>query len=134
MLDLEAIKARCEAATAGPWDVIGGQWVGQVCVYVGRRTRENLLPIADAEFAVAAREDVPELVAELETARALIKALEENAALAEERHEEEYNAVNRCVIRRDAELKRVKDAIKAHKAVPGLPGEIDAALYEVLGE
>jgi hypothetical protein len=69
MIDLEAIKARCKAATAGPWEVIGGEWEGQARVYVGRRTRENLLPKADADFIVTAHEDVPVLVAEVERLR-----------------------------------------------------------------
>ena len=71
-IDLEAIKARCAAATLGPWtaenevDHSGFDqsklWIvmrNEPCAYKFDR-RE------DAEFAAAARTDVPALVAEVE--------------------------------------------------------------------
>lgn len=80
MIDLEAIKARCEAATPGPWlenvsivhvdapdetpsrdaIVADTHWDGKAF----ERVR------GDAEFIAHARQDVPALVAEVERMRA----------------------------------------------------------------
>ena len=60
MLDLEAIKARCELATPGPWEARDGY------VWRGDTSLAGTLRPADASFAAAARTDVPALVAEVE--------------------------------------------------------------------
>lgn len=72
-LDLEAIKARCEAATPGPWNVAIGNFSDDVSVvYVGSpgpkgsdQERYNLSK-DDQKFVAHARADVPALVAEVE--------------------------------------------------------------------
>lgn len=84
-LDVEAIRARCEAATPGPWfaatsnrrkDGIGvvgrlaDRGTGKaIAVFAGEPRSRN----ADAEFTAAAREDVPALLAEVERLQALVE-------------------------------------------------------------
>lgn len=77
-LDIEAIKARCEAATEGPWfvDRVGEindpswhiadaiRWQGWTNALRFDEDRET------AEFVAHARADVPALVAEVERLRA----------------------------------------------------------------
>lgn len=91
--DLKAIKARCEAATPGPWKAIGGKvvdgnrqskytslysaFVSPVTVapigeqplsragYNRDKTLDEILP-NDAEFIAHSRADVPALIAEVE--------------------------------------------------------------------
>lgn len=67
-MDLEAIKARCEAATKGLWSVQltrpYNENTGISCdggINLGRMDTEN-----NAEFCAHAREDIPALVAEVE--------------------------------------------------------------------
>lgn len=86
-LDLDAIEARANAATPGPWCtdsweiyqgteyVAGAEWIGETC-----RAGEMDDSRADAEFVAAARTDVPALVAEVRRLRAELAELE-NAPL-----------------------------------------------------
>jgi hypothetical protein len=83
--ELEAIEARCEAASPGPWrSLIEGRdhWSGddfirvsdsdgQPDMYVSRATDEGLRPASphDLDFIAAARHDVPRLVAEIRRLR-----------------------------------------------------------------
>ena len=77
-IDLEAIKARAEAATPGPWvgeKAYGIEWV------VSDLTDRVLASCRDgwgtnAEFIAAAREDIPLLVEALEAAMSRIAELE----------------------------------------------------------
>jgi hypothetical protein len=83
-LDLDAIRARCEVATDGPWTTEGevariesgepGAWGDPVVdvVYLGHGASELHLSEEDAEFIAAARTDVPALIAEVERLRALL--------------------------------------------------------------
>jgi len=78
MLDLNEIKAACEAATSGPWQcgpLTGGYWA------LAFQWSNDLLCSqnreADANFCVKARTWVPALVEELERARAEIERLEQ---------------------------------------------------------
>ena len=79
-LDLEAIKARCEAATPGPWAVanIAPGWaedendwcvVPGVVESCGSDMCGPVVRSADAAFIASARTDVPALVAEVERLR-----------------------------------------------------------------
>jgi hypothetical protein len=68
--DLDAIRARAEAATPGPWERSGS------LVQAGRRARRarvgqtwGLAWKQDAEFIAHAREDVPALLDEVERLR-----------------------------------------------------------------
>lgn len=81
---LDAIRARVEAATPGPWEAGTAfccpdcGWVDgpkrTVCpVYEGTK-RTHTLDANDAEFIAAAREDVPALLAEVERLNTEIEA------------------------------------------------------------
>lgn len=70
---LAAIRARCEAATGGPWEV------GHKCEIYTRHYQVG--PIgdfwepADARFTAHAREDIPALLAEVERLRELLRQI-----------------------------------------------------------
>jgi len=64
---LDAIKARCEAATPGPWTVSLGDLH---CIIP-----EDSNGINDWHFCANAREDVPALVAEVERLQAEVERL-----------------------------------------------------------
>ncbi len=89
-LDLDSIKARCEAATPGPWrwwdaselrslvfeddphlDDLSAPIVGEP-IMGGFGEPEWDISVADAEFIAHAREDVPALVAEVKRLRAAL--------------------------------------------------------------
>ncbi len=93
-IDLEAIKARCKAATKGPWKytyskednehnvILHGDDYNDDTVllfYEGCQTGN-----ADAEFIAHAREDVPALVAEVER---LTVGIKEIGAMCAKRHD-----------------------------------------------
>jgi len=70
MIDLEAIEARANAATPGPWTNRADHGEGdQWCAWVDRDGNAGPIEIcgdvteADAEFIAHAREDVPRLIA-----------------------------------------------------------------------
>lgn len=94
--DLNAIEARCEAATAGPWrmspasaasdkparvttsQMVRGyardrRDIGIVCEITDGAGRFDDQLDADANFIAAAREDVPRLVAEVRRLRAIVE-------------------------------------------------------------
>ena len=66
-LDLDAIRARCAAATAGPWTAHddGLVWPERMGDPVSGSEQ-----LDDAEFIAAARSDVPDLLAALASSRA----------------------------------------------------------------
>jgi hypothetical protein len=67
-LNLDAIEARVNAATEGPWQIIGGgEYVTGAGVGIG--TADGGIMARDAEFIAHAREDVPALVAEVRRLR-----------------------------------------------------------------
>ncbi|MDH6262516.1 hypothetical protein [Bradyrhizobium sp. BR13661] len=73
--EIEAIKVRCEQATAGPWQSFiekrdrfsGSDFVqtGGEDIYLTGAT------LADQEFIAHARQDIPRLIAEIERLRAI---------------------------------------------------------------
>lgn len=85
-LDLDAIKARVDAATPGPWwawdrgvgwhiaigEPTEGTWGGPARLLPASE-RTDIGREADAEFIAAARQDVPALIAEVERLRALVE-------------------------------------------------------------
>lgn len=91
-LDLDAIEARANAATEGPWIIVpekcgpDGQGVftaeefGHVCEVGDPYPRGANRPQESMEFIAAAREDVPALVAEVRRLRAREEAFRLNAA------------------------------------------------------
>lgn len=71
-LDLDAIRARCEATTAGPWEAAEMlRWPGRWDVWEadGRKCIAEVLWERDAEFIAHARTDVEALLAEVERLR-----------------------------------------------------------------
>ena len=97
MLDLDAIEARAEAATPGPWhtqvttacfDVIQGgdrhtdnRYISMMGVDSDPDGdfRDYSESNADADFIAYARTDIPALVAELRAAREVVEAAQANA-------------------------------------------------------
>ena len=82
--ELENANALCEAATAGPWDsegtnyvfanVPGGRPNGEgIAVFGCYTNRKATEPYADAAFTAASRELVPKLIAEVEESWKLLK-------------------------------------------------------------
>ena len=88
-LDVDAIQARCDAATAGPWSFEQPTqsrlrfYVGECCgwfiypatnsIWHGTTARD------DARFIAHAREDIPALLAEVRRLRALINTPQTDA-------------------------------------------------------
>lgn len=80
--ELQAIKARAEAATPGPWEATLSQTV-QIDISgpsLGQRYEDDGLRVSyvsesDATFIAHARTDVPALVAEVERLQVLVDAL-----------------------------------------------------------
>jgi hypothetical protein len=100
--DLDAIEARTKAATPGPWKpdvcyVVGqvpeGRPGGEVIAHFGP-TRADLryaVPsMANVEFAAAAREDVPMLLAEVRRLLEVVQQAEKEAETAFRRAEQNY--------------------------------------------
>ena len=90
-LDLEAIKARAEAATKGPWGArelpqmvrganatlhsahgTGEVWSVEFSPEIG-----STVSISDAEFIAHARTDIPALIAEVERLRGIVDRVRE---------------------------------------------------------
>ena len=81
MLDLDAIEARAEAATEGPWTSLDGRshiihaeegWIAM--------SNADRSPYENADFIANARTDIPALVAELRAAREVVKAAQQRRA------------------------------------------------------
>ncbi len=87
MIDLDAIQARADATSPGPWkgsptcrdavvaDAKPGQEVDEEVRYYGGAPIGESMHAADREFIAHARTDVPDLVAELRAARDAINLL-----------------------------------------------------------
>jgi hypothetical protein len=70
-LDLAAIRARCDAATPGPWEVVvRGNTVTSHAITVSDKyisIASGISPkTANAKFIAHAREDIPALIGEVE--------------------------------------------------------------------
>lgn len=81
--ELGAIKARAEAATPGPWEMVKGsdqrydvfREDGDTAVTDAGYGRGSIAMFEDVMFIAHAREDVPALVAEVERLRAALEAV-----------------------------------------------------------
>ena len=78
---LEEIRARCEAATSGPWQVdsYASETDHRVKIYTtesGHRHIAKWVYDDDAQFVARARQDIPALLDALEAALARAEALE----------------------------------------------------------
>lgn len=68
-IDIDAIKARLEAATPGPWEMAGGnEWVSPIGIEVGPCADEGVRQ-QDAEFIANAPSDIAALIEEVERLR-----------------------------------------------------------------
>lgn len=99
-LDLDAIEARANAATSGPWctdswEIYQGTeyepglstWIGETCRGMTSAEQDR----ADAAFVAAARTDVPALVAE-------VRRLRDQVAAVTALHEKgEHNGLDICL-------------------------------------
>ena len=121
MLDLDAIEARAEAATPGPWRNEPDTGAGRVWVQRGYfRDEADCEPLfslrgkeayeqrsADADFIARARTDIPALVAELRAAREVVGAAQANADTWDEHYHQ--RPVDRNLV----------SALTAYRAVVG---------------
>lgn len=151
MLDLDAIKALCDAATPGPWeryagspktryivapnvehiDVDEADWgpeVGNVLA-VGTLNDPRAWRYADVEFIAQARTLVPALVTEVEALRAAVDragALVDAAQLALSYHQEPH-VVAAVMAARDAYLAAVgaEDEEQGYEDWPAIRGYVD---------
>jgi hypothetical protein len=105
MLDLDAIEARADAATEGPWFNNRNGVVIVESHPLAPTVSENS-SWGDAEFIAAARADIPALVAELRAAREVVEAAP--VAITLRTDEAFYGAMN-----------RLADALAAYRAVGG---------------
>lgn len=92
---LQAIRARCEAATPGPWiaseveprglssvTAVGDNW--GVFTKIGeRKPRQYATPEADAAFIAHARTDIPALLDEVARLRAALECILQRSGLDE---------------------------------------------------
>jgi hypothetical protein len=134
--ELDAIEARCRAATSGPWgfrplvaiesaarEVVGIDWITE-------DTADLALRDEDGAFIAAARTDVPALVAEVRRLREQVAADTHNMgymlpALIEERNEarEQRDAAR-------AEVARLSEALDAAARVVRRKAEREAGKEE----
>ena len=105
VLDLDAIEARADAATEGPWFNNRNGVVIVESHPLAPTVSENS-SWGDAEFIAAARADIPALVAELRAAREVVEAAP--VAITLRTDEAFYGAMN-----------RLADALAAYRAVGG---------------
>ena len=83
--DYDAIKARAEAATEGPWDHFRSAYLGNLVHRIGSASDVDdvaFVPCswgheADAEFISNARQDIPDLLTEVERLLAVIDRVRE---------------------------------------------------------
>ena len=76
---LDAIEARSNAATEGPWELAGGnEWLSPLGIDVGSEFESNrpTLKAKDAEFIAHARTDVPHLLTLARNQHAALEAVE----------------------------------------------------------
>lgn len=83
--DLDAIRARADAAEPGPWEFKVLHWRGGFgtktkCLVIGSWWDSNPMPPATARFIAHAREDVPTLLALVDAQQEQITRLREKVA------------------------------------------------------
>jgi hypothetical protein len=117
-LDLNAIEARANAATSGPWEEVvddhgrgridASVWSDSIGYYIAEKISSGQRHVADAEFIAHAREDVSALVSEARLLRRKLTLLV-SAAEAVESEAEGENRSSRAL----ADMRRVMNAIPA---------------------
>lgn len=129
-LDIDAIKARADAATPGPWEAkcihvyMGGE--GQYRVGPPNRppSFQGVVSPSDAEFFAHAREDVPALVAEVERQDEVIRINHDGADYAEQLLEQARAEVARLAA---ANTHLIKNADALAEKLIDLQLRLDAA-------
>ena len=126
-LRIDAIKARCEAATAGPWRAIerGNSVIshGVVTVAYDSRPQQNVCAgispkTGNAAFIAYAREDIPYLLERIAELEAEIASREQSGI---DDHNEMHHWRDRAkaaeaqLAEKDAEIKRLNDEPPAYK-------------------
>ena len=107
---LLAIKARAEAATPGPWGIEHVErriWGGseRVCFLFGQDRRQNE---NNGVFIAHARQDIPDLLAEVERLRAEVARLKDEVASLEQ--ELKFSGETECEL-----IKKLFDLKICHK-------------------
>jgi hypothetical protein len=111
--DLQAIEARANAATPGPWQLTGGRDEVYDIIGDGRDVVQQVLS-PDAEFIASARTDVPALVAEVRRLRGICDGVAQKLlstefdALVREGHERLADAVGSLRANRDSLVRRMR--------------------------
>jgi hypothetical protein len=78
VIDIEAIKARLQAATPGPWENTDPRQIrhAEPNIYAGDQEIADAYSLGDSELIAHAPADIAALVKELEAARAFIEEAE----------------------------------------------------------
>jgi hypothetical protein len=131
--DLDAIEARYEAATPGPWRVekswvVGGKGRGEwnVACVAGE-------PPRDADFIAHARTDIPALLAAIDDYEARIAAQKSEMEAAVEREAQHLAAIDELEAR-NAKLEAVAEAAKEATLYLGVAGNRLRAALDALDD
>ena len=121
-MDLQAIEARLEAATQGPWDFDTIPETGESRVVVRSNTGDPMLDVSvaphgvraeDAEFIAYAPEDIRALI--YEVGRLTVEHLEMRIERDNLRERRDY--YRKAVMKADGEIEAVRDAVARHPDV-----------------
>jgi hypothetical protein len=111
-LDLDAIRARVDAATEGPWTA--DALAGDLDAPSGYRVAEVLAwSDPDAEFIAHARTDVPALLAEVERLQARVESANVEAATANASADEHFSSRLKAESERDEARAALADTVPA---------------------
>lgn len=135
-IDIDAIEARANAATPGPWEIApllcgpDGQGVyqsesfGPICEVGDPYPRGDNRPQENMVFIAAARQDVPALCSALRETRAALEAETKRADAAELAHETDCGQLR-------AALERVTAALKEYDRFNRLHNDLEAYLSDL---
>ncbi|HEV2929940.1 MAG TPA: hypothetical protein VGW74_14705, partial [Propionibacteriaceae bacterium] len=148
-LDLDAIEARADAATPGPWHGEHEQYEGRelLCVSIGdygwvcsgERSPEYDIDSeqgkADAEFIAHARTEVPALVAEVRGLRAELERMRRAWWKMQAFRDKNADGMIAEIMRLRAELKTARATDPAGPAAPTTPREVAEQLrWAMIGQ
>lgn len=140
-LDLDAIRARADAATPGPWGGSCGAILGYHGQYIADVTQDG----NDEAFIRAARTDIPVLLAERDALAAKVKRLQTEAKDLQwavndaERYAKSIQAIRATLTARVAELEATRTGVGTYveaasaglREIEKLTAERDALAAEV---
>ena len=134
--DLDAIRARADAATPGPWRTWNDGHVGSPTVHIGGGVMptpgsDPAQRMPDAEFIAHARTDIPALLAALAAAHAETERLRRAVADQADRMEDAHTAQQREGLWWQAEFGHaVCQRDEARAALAALRERIEASIAE----